>query len=264
MRDGIRLMHVGDEEAMAALLRRDPFYNLFMLGDLETMWPDAPELWYWGSYRDGALVGLLMCYRVYWCLYDDGGADLAGFARLVDERGNAVAFNGRDTLIDRFLPLLRNYEVVDNHHTYYCRLSAVTSGLETPHTVRRVTEADIPVLTTLYRHAGIMARDADGFREMLATGRMFVTEVDGQIVSGAMSTAEASDMAMIGGVWTPEPLRKRGYASAAMLALCRDLLAEGKTPCLFYDNPDAGRIYRRLGFEDIGRWRMVFVKRRRM
>ncbi len=65
---------------------------------------------------------------------------------------------------------------------------------------------------------------------------------------------------MIGGVFTPAPWRRRGYASAALTHLCARLLAQGKQPCLFYDNPAAGVIYRRLGFEDIGPWHLVFLE----
>ncbi|TKI86654.1 GNAT family N-acetyltransferase, partial [Bacillus cereus] len=31
---------------------------------------------------------------------------------------------------------------------------------------------------------------------------------------------------------------------------------ESRTLCLFYNNPVAGRIYKRLGFKDIGMWTM--------
>lgn len=41
-----------------------------------------------------------------------------------------------------------------------------------------------------------------------------------------------------------------------MEKLMADVLEEGKSLCLFYDNPEAGRIYKRLGFKDIGRWTM--------
>jgi len=32
------------------------------------------------------------------------------------------------------------------------------------------------------------------------------------------------------------------------------VLQEGKVLCLFYDNPEAGKIYKRLGYVDIGKW----------
>jgi hypothetical protein len=34
------------------------------------------------------------------------------------------------------------------------------------------------------------------------------------------------------------------------------VLDEGKTLCLFYNTPEEGRIYKRLGFKDIGMWTM--------
>jgi uncharacterized protein len=59
------------------------------------------------------------------------------------------------------------------------------------------------------------------------------------------------------GVCTVKEHQKKGMASACLVRLCQDLLQEGKELCLFYDNPDAGRIYERLGFVPIGRWMMV-------
>ncbi len=42
--------------------------------------------------------------------------------------------------------------------------------------------------------------------------------------------------------------------------LCSDLLKRNKTLCLFYDNPKAGRVYRRIGFKEIGIWTMLVEK----
>jgi len=39
--------------------------------------------------------------------------------------------------------------------------------------------------------------------------------------------------------------------------LCQDLLSENRTLCLFYDNPEAGAVYHKLGFETIGKWKML-------
>jgi hypothetical protein len=45
-----------------------------------------------------------------------------------------------------------------------------------------------------------------------------------------------------------------------MSKLCSDLLKEGKIPCLFYNNPSAGKIYERMGFRRIGFWKMLKFK----
>lgn len=77
-----------------------------------------------------------------------------------------------------------------------------------------------------------------------------------QMVSSAMTTAENSMSSMVIGVCTLEAYKKKGYATACMKRLCAELLREGKYLCLFYDNPEAGTIYKNLGFEDIGKWVM--------
>ncbi len=51
--------------------------------------------------------------------------------------------------------------------------------------------------------------------------------------------------------------RRKGYTSQILSKICSDLIAENKTPCLFYDNPKAGSIYHRLGFESIDSWMMI-------
>ncbi len=88
------------------------------------------------------------------------------------------------------------------------------------------------------------------------TGRTYYIEQDGNMVASASTTAENSLSAMIVGVCTDEAHRQKGYASAIMTKLIQDLISEGKTLCLFYDNPQAGSIYKRLGFRDIGTWTM--------
>jgi len=78
-----------------------------------------------------------------------------------------------------------------------------------------------------------------------------------QVVSSASSAAENSRSAMIIGVCTAKEYRDQGFATKCMVHLCRRLLEEGKVVCLFYDNPAAGRIYKRFGFHDISRWAMA-------
>jgi predicted GNAT family acetyltransferase len=64
----------------------------------------------------------------------------------------------------------------------------------------------------------------------------------------------------IGPVYTPPPLRGRGYGSALTAALTEELLAGGRRACfLFTDlsNPTSNSIYQRIGYRvvaDVSRW----------
>ncbi|MNN97268.1 FR47-like protein [compost metagenome] len=66
---------------------------------------------------------------------------------------------------------------------------------------------------------------------------------------------------MLVAVATHPDYRGQGLATRVVAKLCTDLLAEGKSLCLFYNNPQAGLIYKKLGFSDIGSWTMMYMKK---
>lgn len=76
------------------------------------------------------------------------------------------------------------------------------------------------------------------------------------MVSTSSTTAENSLSAMVVGVAVLLGYKKKGYATKCMVKLCHQLLGEDKELCLFNDNPAAGVIYKRIGFQDIGFWMM--------
>lgn len=86
------------------------------------------------------------------------------------------------------------------------------------------------------------------------TSRAVYIREDDQMVATASTTAENSLSAMVVGVATLEDFKRKGYATKCMISLCSQLLSEGKEMCLFYDNLEAGVIYKRIGFKDIGYW----------
>ncbi len=86
--------------------------------------------------------------------------------------------------------------------------------------------------------------------------RCYYIEEDGEMVSTASTSAENKASAMIVAVGTNKRAKRKGYATRCMSKLCFDLLEEGKELCLFYENPEAGSIYKRIGFTDIGYWMM--------
>jgi N-acetylglutamate synthase-like GNAT family acetyltransferase len=201
-----------------------------------------------------------MRYRVNWCFYAREACAWRSLARLLDEYPESQVINVHPDQVQPILARLERYAVRELHASYYCRLPLDTPLPPPAWPTRQATAADVQALVELYATAGIMRRDADSLRGALQRDHIALTEAGGKIVSAALTTTETSSAAMIGGVFTPAPWRKRGYASAALTRLCAELLAQGKQPCLFYDNPAAGVIYRRLGFEDIGPWNLVFLE----
>jgi len=80
-------------------------------------------------------------------------------------------------------------------------------------------------------------------------GRGVCIRENGKIISVAQSEFENHDYALIVGVATQLNHRKKGLASICLKTLCNELILEGKTLFLQYDNIEAGRIYEKIGFE---------------
>jgi hypothetical protein len=92
-------------------------------------------------------------------------------------------------------------------------------------------------------------------------GITLILEKDHQVLSSVATTAETTKSAMVVAVATDQSYRNRGYASILMQKLMMIYFEEKKKElCLFYDNPNAGKIYHRLGFETIGTWDMYSRK----
>ncbi len=91
--------------------------------------------------------------------------------------------------------------------------------------------------------------------EMISEGRVAVWTVNEELVS--MATVSGTDnVARLGGVYTPSEQRGNGYASATVANLSRLQLEQGKKICCLHAdarNPVLNSIYRKIGYEFIGR-----------
>ncbi|OYD08267.1 GNAT family N-acetyltransferase [Paludifilum halophilum] len=134
--------------------------------------------------------------------------------------------------------------------------------------VRPMRLQDVPVIMELANTIDEFrgnAKAEEMLRHSLEKGesRGYWIESEGRAVSMVRTSAENPYAAMIVGVGTHVDFRRQGLATQLMARLCCEVLYEGKKLCLFYDNPRAGKIYKRLGFRDIGMWSMVKVNKTR-
>ena len=92
-------------------------------------------------------------------------------------------------------------------------------------------------------------------RWLARRGRVaYVWEDEGQVVSLVGAGGETPHGIRIGPVYTPPPLRGRGYASSLTAAASADQLGRGRRFCfLFTDlaNPTSNKIYRAIGYEPV-------------
>ncbi len=261
----IRPLTNADLEIAYAFCERRPALNLYLLGNMETLGLETDFCQFWGSFdEEGRLNGVLNRYMDGWNIADAEGCDYEGFGRIVDEHpAGAARLQDNPRHIESFLPFIHRYQPTEILTEYLCELHPEDFRPQCkPWPVRRATMNDYEALCQFYARAENMARTPKAVERPLRDGRVFITEVDGVIVSSALTNAETKNLAMIGGVYTPPEHRGKGYAGAAMVALCRSLIEDGLRPVLYYHHPAAGAIYRRLGFTDLGEWRAVRLARK--
>jgi predicted GNAT family acetyltransferase len=258
----IRLLKEVDRQRTLELLTREPAFNLFLIGDIENYGMSAPFQKVWGDFdANGLLQAVLLRYYNSFLAYAPNSFDLWGFARTMRQQRQVEIVSGRAETVERFLPLLGGGRF---KLTHYAELPS-NSLLPPPNGAvpHKATLADVSSIFALKRQIAefrLVPTAEESFRRTLATGsgRSFIVRTNGKVISIASTTAENSRSAMVVGVCTHPDYRCQGLATACLQALCRELKQEGKSLCLFYDNPQAGSIYRRLGFTELGMWGMLY------
>jgi uncharacterized protein len=258
----IRRVEEGDRAAVLSLLRQQPALNLYALGNIDANGFDAVFSEFWGDFDEqGRLRAVLNRYMTGWVIYGQVDAEWARLGEVVDSHPiKAERIQDNPGGIDSFLPYLRRYRVKKLMEEELMTLSeadfrpfAPVEGI----VVRRAVWHDLGDLVAFYAEAEEMRRLPEAVERPLRERRIWMATVDSVPYATALTNAEIADQAMIGGVYTKTQARGQGFSRMVMSALCAELLNEGKQPVLYWENPTAGAVYRKLGFQPIGIWRSV-------
>jgi hypothetical protein len=263
----IKKLKEKDRNNTLEFLSEEPSINLFAIGDIEVFGFDEDFQEVWGHFDgDNNLDGVLLRYNQNFIPYwkkDDFNPD--GFIYII--KTSPV----KDRMISGKKNILANFENVFEKHikrdTYFCELKKAENLKKDTSEVKTAQISDknrIPMFTNSideFVHSPDVTPDQ--FEKKLKTnsGRAYyIEDGEGDIISVAQTTAENSFSAMVVGVATRPDYRRKGLVSKCMSKLCKDYLDEGKTLCLFYDNPEAGKVYKKIGFKEIEKWTMITEK----
>jgi uncharacterized protein len=256
----IRKLVETDHEVVFAYLKQNPALNLFIIGDIEAFGYEQDFQELWGEFEeDGTVNAVLLRYHGTFIISAEGTYDAEGFASVM-KGYDFTGFSGSQDAVEKMEHLLslEHLEKLDSYFAECTIAECVSTGT---HEVKVATLEDVDRIMEI-RKAIPEFHITDGARNMLQqsmetkTGRTYYIEDDGEMISLASTTAENSLSGMVVGVCTQEHARQKGYVTHILEHLICDLIHEKKTLCLFYNNPQAGKIYKRLGFKDIGHWRM--------
>ena len=98
-----------------------------------------------------------------------------------------------------------------------------------------------------------------GVRRMIEKGLWWVGTFDNELCFCCNIGPWCENTVQLQGVWTPPHLRRRGFASAALSAICDRLLATSPSISLYVNdfNDAAVALYRRAGFRHVGDFQTI-------
>ena len=262
-----------DRDAAVSLLMQRPTHNLYLLSNMHQVGFDTDLCEFWGDFDENSggdsgrcLRAVLNRYMTGWSVYGLPSASWTDLAAVVDGH-DGVAFRLQDNPggVESFVPYLEAYEAEKIREEELMKLAAhdfAPRPAPPEWSVRRAKWDDLQQLCSLYADAGSMTRSQQSIERPLRDLRIWVAVRNGCIFAAALTNAELTSRAMVGGVFTASDCRNLGLSQAVCSALCAELLSEGKQPVLYWQDPAAGAVYRRLGFVACGTWRSVWLRTR--
>jgi len=258
----IRKLTERNHDETISLLNEKPAENLFILGDIEAYGYEQDFQTLWGDFDDnGSIRAVMLKYQQNFIPYAPGEFDAKGFAAVINSNPEFNQLSGMDAVTTQVQPHIK-HRLKNKRKLFYAKCDN-SDKLESPSNytnVKQATVHDIDQIVQLHRQIEefVTNESQDEMRRNMEKGvtRTYFIEDNDTMVSAASTAAENSKSAMVVGVCTLDGYKRKGYASQCMSKLCYDVLSEGKELCLFYDNPDAGKIYNRIGFKEIDHWTM--------
>jgi uncharacterized protein len=237
------------------------------LGNIAALGVENEISEFWGDFGPlpgSRLRGVVNRYMTGWSVFGHPDANWPGLAQVIDTFPETAArLQDNPVGIASFASYLQRYKAVRRVEEELMVLRAqdfhpVTVAGDVR--VRRAQQADLDELIAFYADAGSMQRTPKAVQRPLDHGYIWIAERDGKIRAAALTNAIGGSYAMIGGVYTTPAWRRYGLSQAVCSELCRALLAAGLTPTLYWKTPDAGHIYRKLGFTPTGAWCSVWLE----
>lgn len=254
-----------DRKEILAYINKEPEMNLFIYGDIENFGVDTEEVSIYVNEKDGEWDFLLLKYFDSYILYSQKDTyDILSVVEFMKDR-QIDCISGKSILIKQLESYFPHYKI---EGTYMCRCNKV--AIEMPQIsngiLRELTVEDIDDMIELYLLIDEFQKTYRGRVEKAKEQEKINMEhgstsygvfVDGTLVAIAGTSASNSISAMVVGVATHPEMRGKGYAKAAVTKLCDSELKKGKQfLSLFYNNPAAGRLYSKVGFEEVGEYAM--------
>ncbi|MEC9484354.1 MAG: GNAT family N-acetyltransferase [Candidatus Izemoplasma sp.] len=258
----IRQLNESDRKKTQTFLKRNSTYNIFMIGDIEMFGFDKPFQTIYGEFEADTLVSMMLIYHDNVCYYSQKSQLNDEFLPILNTH-TYRHISGEARIIQQFKSSHPNFS---EQLLYFCENKDQLQATTVPSYITYATDEEdfkkvYQLLKTIDEFDIKNQSEEDYVKKHLKWTKghtKLYIEKDNQAIATATVTSETSENGMLVGVATHKDYRNKGYASELIQALNTIFIAQKhKSLCLFYDNPQAGSIYHRLGYQTIGQWMML-------
>lgn len=270
----IRLLTEKDRQIIIEYLERNHMETTFIIGNVTNgSIENNKEIRrcadYYGFFKENVLKGLIPFYNLGSCIphYEDEDA-VPYFVDLMKER-EVKNLLGMKKIIQPIYELVKDYKTL----IAYDESSYMVNRDFKPFKLEDVSFVKSTVDDT---HIDFIVQSDKGFdkkrnREDIIKNLTQANEgedytmlvKDEKIVAQALIQSTTSRINQIGGVYTLESERGKGYCKAVVSELCKRIIERGKVPTLYVkkNNTPAVKAYISLGFEHFDNYLIIKFKK---
>jgi hypothetical protein len=240
----------------------EPNINIFIIGDIEIYGFESDFQDVWIQTIDGKTTGIILRYHDNFIVYSKDLDMVYEEVISLMHGANVGVISGKQSVIEPLVTLLGSG--FSKKEMTFCELKTPGGSFGKSEGVEIATLEEAFEIAEVYgkitEFDGLYAREQELRYHQIANriksgeGTHMIIREAGKIISHGNTAAETSVSAMIGGILTLPELRRRGYGSSIVSALCHYLSEKQKSICLFFDTPEAGLFFQQLGFEQTDHW----------
>lgn len=263
----IRKLTENDRKITLNYCYKDPSINIFIIGDIENFGMETDFQSVYGEFKDDELISVLLRYKeniIYYSHLEFFHTDYISIMNKYEFQ----FLSGRQSLMNLIKPHFSSFK---EKPMYFAEATSLSTEFQVDDNdiIDVKTDDEIRKVFTLLKGIeefdGMQKQEEDDFikskHRALNHSVTYSIEKDGVCASTVSTVADTQKSSMVVAVATAPNYRGLGLASKLMIKLLDEYINKrNKYLCLFYDNPSAGKIYKRLGFKDIDKWVMLVRK----
>ncbi len=252
-----------NNHVIAAFLEKEAEQNFFMLGNIENHGYKSIFHDVWGDFDSSAKVkAVLSRYYGFFIITAYGEHDEKGFSNIIRNHYSFQSLLGTKNNIEKYGKILN----LKPNIKYLMKLETLSDlkvneskvELAKLDDVHKIDDLFVSIKEFGFKKGEITERYLNTVKTKEA--RYFIIRNNREIIACAATAAENSRSAMIVSVCCRDKFTGKGYATSCVFILCKTLKNESKSLCLLVDNPNAQRLYKKIGFEKIGEFVLLEKK----